>query len=80
MLSKTFFLVFKIESHYDCCPSPKDWEKTEKVCDVLEKFWTAVHIMFGSDYPMSNFFLREVEEIKKILDTPFNNEDDFFGP
>ena len=65
------------EPLYDFCPSPDDWDKVEKVCSILEKFWTATHIMSGTDYPTSNLFLQEVAKIKKVLDAQVNNEDDF---
>ncbi|KAL0463245.1 UNVERIFIED_CONTAM: hypothetical protein Slati_0212100 [Sesamum latifolium] len=45
------------EPHYDICPSAEDWTNAEKVCSVLELFWTATHIVTGSDYPTSNLFL-----------------------
>ncbi|KAL0284896.1 UNVERIFIED_CONTAM: Zinc finger BED domain-containing protein RICESLEEPER 1 [Sesamum calycinum] len=56
------------ELHYDTCPSAEDWTKAEKVCSVLELFWTATHIVSGSDYPTSNLFLNEVSRVKVLLD------------
>ncbi|KAL0381242.1 UNVERIFIED_CONTAM: Zinc finger BED domain-containing protein RICESLEEPER 2 [Sesamum angustifolium] len=56
------------ELHYDICPSAEDWTKAEKVCSVLELFWTATHIVSGSDYPTSNLFLNEVSRVKVLLD------------
>ncbi|XP_011080812.1 zinc finger BED domain-containing protein RICESLEEPER 2-like [Sesamum indicum] len=56
------------EPHYDICPSAEDWTKAEKVCSVLELFWTAMHIVSGSDYPTSNLFLNEVSRVKVLLD------------
>ncbi|KAK4425515.1 hypothetical protein Salat_1745500 [Sesamum alatum] len=56
------------EPHYDICPSAEDRTKAEKVCSVLELFWTATHIVSGSDYPTSNLFLNEVSRVKVLLD------------
>ncbi|KAL0413230.1 UNVERIFIED_CONTAM: hypothetical protein Sradi_1524700 [Sesamum radiatum] len=56
------------EPHYHICPSAEDWTKAEKVCSVLELFWTATHIISGSDYPTSNLFLNEVSRVKVLLD------------
>ncbi|KAL0284301.1 UNVERIFIED_CONTAM: Zinc finger BED domain-containing protein RICESLEEPER 3 [Sesamum angustifolium] len=56
------------ELHYDICPSAEDWTKAEKVCSVLELFWTATHIVSGSDYPTSNLFLNKVSRVKVLLD------------
>ncbi|KAL0423075.1 UNVERIFIED_CONTAM: Zinc finger BED domain-containing protein RICESLEEPER 1 [Sesamum radiatum] len=50
------------------CPSAEDWTKAEKVCSVLELFWTATHIVSESDYPTSNLFLNEVSRVKVLLD------------
>ncbi|XP_071924939.1 zinc finger BED domain-containing protein RICESLEEPER 2-like [Coffea arabica] len=65
------------EQSYNFCPSAEDWEKAEKVCSVLEKFWECTHIISGSDYPTSNLFLQELVKIKKVLDARVNDEDPF---
>lgn len=62
---------------YDSCPAYEDWEKAEKVCSVLEKFWAATHVISGSEYPTSNLFLQEAVKIKKLLDSRENDENDF---
>ena len=45
------------EPQYDFCPSSEDWDKVEKLCSILEKFWTGTHVIFRSEYPISNHFL-----------------------
>lgn len=65
------------EPHYDFCPSSEDWDKVEKVCTNLEKLWTAMHIISGSEYPTSNLFLLEILKVKRLLDARVNDEDDF---
>ena len=62
---------------YDSCPAYEDWEKAEKVCSVLEKFWAATHVISRSEYPTSNLFLQEAVKIKKLLDSRENDENDF---
>ncbi|KAK8938741.1 hypothetical protein KSP39_PZI011668 [Platanthera zijinensis] len=57
---KDVFLRFaEQDPYYDSCPSEDDWVKIEKVCSVLEVFWTATDIISGSEYPTSNLFLNE---------------------
>ncbi|KAL0325096.1 UNVERIFIED_CONTAM: hypothetical protein Sradi_5078900 [Sesamum radiatum] len=65
------------ELYYDICPSAEDWTKAEKVCSVLELFWTAMHIVSGSDYPTSNLFLNEVSRVKVLLDKKAQENDIF---
>ncbi|XP_022715071.1 zinc finger BED domain-containing protein RICESLEEPER 4-like [Durio zibethinus] len=65
------------ESHYECCPSHEDWEKVEKVCEILEVFNSATKIISGSDYPTSNLFLNEVYRVKVLLDKRMNDENEF---
>ncbi|XP_022728849.1 zinc finger BED domain-containing protein RICESLEEPER 2-like [Durio zibethinus] len=65
------------ESHYECCPSHEDWEKVEKVCEILKVFNSATKIIFGSDYPTSNLFLNEVYRVKVLLDKRMNDENEF---
>lgn len=66
---KEVFPRFQVrEPLYELCPSSEDWEKVEKVCTILEKFYTATNIISGSDYPTSNLLLLEVVKVKKLLD------------
>ncbi|KAL0458811.1 UNVERIFIED_CONTAM: Zinc finger BED domain-containing protein RICESLEEPER 3 [Sesamum latifolium] len=65
------------DPHYDDCPCPKDWEKVEKVCSVLEVLWDATHIISGSDYPTSNLFLNAVSLVKVLLDEKSLDSDGF---
>ncbi|XP_071916286.1 zinc finger BED domain-containing protein RICESLEEPER 2-like [Coffea arabica] len=75
---KEVFPRFQVrEPLYESCPSSEDWEKVEKVCTILEKFYTATHIISGSEYPTSNLFLPEILKVKKLLDARVNDEDDF---
>ncbi|XP_012827648.1 PREDICTED: zinc finger BED domain-containing protein RICESLEEPER 2-like [Erythranthe guttata] len=63
--------------HFEGCPSEEDWKKAEKVCSVLEVFWTTTHIFSGSDYPTSNLFLNEVSRVKVVLDEKSLDSDAF---
>ncbi|XP_022752294.1 zinc finger BED domain-containing protein RICESLEEPER 2-like [Durio zibethinus] len=65
------------ESHYECCPSHEDWEKVEKVCEILEVFNSTTKIISESDYPTSNLFLNEVYRVKVLLDKRMNDENEF---
>lgn len=65
------------EPSYDFCPTTEDWEKVEKVCNILQVFWTATHIISGTDYPTANLYLNEVCRIKVVLDSKADDEDYF---
>ena len=65
------------EPNYDFCPTLEDWEKVTKVCNILKAFWTATHVISGSDYPTANLYLNEVCRIKVLLDSKVDDEDDF---
>ncbi|KAK8933475.1 hypothetical protein KSP39_PZI015763 [Platanthera zijinensis] len=65
------------DQHYDSCPSEDDWVKIEKVCSVLEVFWTVTHIISGSEYPTSNLFLNKISRVKVLLDKK-SLDNDFF--
>ncbi|KAL7147889.1 hypothetical protein ABFS83_06G139800 [Erythranthe nasuta] len=64
------------EPHFEKCPTNEDWKKVEKVCSVLEVFWTAIHIISGSDYPTS-IFLNEVSRVNVMLDQNSSDTDSF---
>ncbi|XP_071920759.1 zinc finger BED domain-containing protein RICESLEEPER 2-like [Coffea arabica] len=75
---KEIFPRFQVrEPNYEYCPSSEDWKKVKKVCTILEKFYTATHIISGSEYPTSNLFLPEVLKVKKLLDARVDDEDNF---
>ncbi|XP_047320425.1 zinc finger BED domain-containing protein RICESLEEPER 2-like [Impatiens glandulifera] len=75
---KEVFKMFKErDPFYSCCPHDEEWNKAQKICSLLEAFWTATHIISGSEYPTSNLFLQEVQKIKSALDT-YAQHDDLF--
>ncbi|XP_022774101.1 zinc finger BED domain-containing protein RICESLEEPER 2-like [Durio zibethinus] len=65
------------ESHYECCPSHEDWEKVEKVYEILKVFNSATKIISENNYPTSNLFLNEVYCVKVLLDKRMNDENEF---
>ncbi|XP_047339847.1 zinc finger BED domain-containing protein DAYSLEEPER-like [Impatiens glandulifera] len=75
---KEVFKMFKErDPFYSCCPHDEEWNKAQKICSLLEAFWTATHIISGSEYHTSNLFLQEVQKIKSALDT-YAQHDDLF--
>ncbi|XP_027152719.1 zinc finger BED domain-containing protein RICESLEEPER 2-like [Coffea eugenioides] len=65
------------EPNYDFCPTTEDWKKVSKVCNILKAFWTATHVISGSDYPTANLYLNEVCWIKVLLDSKADDENSF---
>ncbi|KAK4425493.1 Zinc finger BED domain-containing protein RICESLEEPER 1 [Sesamum alatum] len=62
----------------------EDWGIESKIhtiyvdnASVNELFWTATHIVSGSDYPTSNLFLNEVSRVKVLLDKKILENDIF---
>ncbi|XP_027102074.1 zinc finger BED domain-containing protein RICESLEEPER 2-like [Coffea arabica] len=65
------------EPNYDFCPTTEDWKKVSKVCNILKAFWTATHVISGSDYPTATLYLNEVCWIKVLLDSKVDDENSF---
>ncbi|XP_042467417.1 zinc finger BED domain-containing protein RICESLEEPER 2-like [Zingiber officinale] len=43
---KEAFKMFKErDPFYGCCPQEEEWDKAQKICSLLEAFWTATHII-----------------------------------
>ncbi|XP_031277191.1 zinc finger BED domain-containing protein RICESLEEPER 2-like [Pistacia vera] len=74
---KVFPRVKERDINYHNNPSDEDWEKVEKVCEVLKVFSGSTKLISGSDYPTSNLFLNEVCVVKCMLDSKSESEDDF---
>ncbi|XP_074315377.1 zinc finger BED domain-containing protein RICESLEEPER 2-like [Silene latifolia] len=72
-----FPLYAKEDSFYASCPSVDDWNRVEKVCEVLKVFKCVTNIISGSDYPTSNLFLMEVYRIKLVLDKYKNDPEEW---
>ncbi|XP_031106193.1 zinc finger BED domain-containing protein RICESLEEPER 2-like [Ipomoea triloba] len=67
------------EPHYKYAPSFEDWNKIEKVCQLLEVFNDATHVISGSDYPTSNLYLAEIQRVKKAIDNAAESFDMFMS-
>lgn len=65
------------DNSYDCCPDDDEWEKIEKLLQVLKVFKDTTNIISGSEYPTSNLFLTEVHRVKVLLDQKAESPDDF---
>ncbi|XP_073098901.1 zinc finger BED domain-containing protein RICESLEEPER 2-like [Elaeis guineensis] len=65
------------EPHYDYAPSPEDRKKVEKVCQLLEVFSLATHVISGSEYPTTNLYLAEVYRVKEVIDAAARDWDFF---
>ncbi|XP_015950046.1 zinc finger BED domain-containing protein DAYSLEEPER-like [Arachis duranensis] len=56
------------EPNYRYLPNHEEWEKVEKIAEVLQVINCATNIISGSEYPTANLYLAEVFRIKLILD------------
>ena len=65
------------DHNFGCCPNDDEWEKIEKLLEVLKVFKDTTNIISGSEYPTSNLFLSEVHRIIVLLDKKFESPDDF---
>ena len=65
------------DHNYDCCPNDNEWEKIEKLLQVLKVFKDTTNIISGSKYPTSNLFLSKVHRTKVLLDKKFESLDDY---
>ncbi|XP_031262366.1 zinc finger BED domain-containing protein RICESLEEPER 2-like [Pistacia vera] len=74
---KVFPRLKERDINYHNNPSDEDWEKEEKVCEILKVFSGSTKLILGSDYPTSNLFLKEVCVVKRMLDSKSESKDDF---
>ncbi|XP_031267560.1 zinc finger BED domain-containing protein RICESLEEPER 2-like [Pistacia vera] len=72
-----FPMLVQLDNNFTCAPIDKDWEKLEKVCEILEAFNSVTNVISGSEYPTSNLFLQEIVDIKELLDEKCSDDDDF---
>ncbi|KAK8579201.1 hypothetical protein V6N12_069530 [Hibiscus sabdariffa] len=72
------FPRYALHDHpYNYCPDDDEWEKIEKLLEILKVFKATTNIISGSEYPTANLFLGEVRRIKVLLDVKSESLDDF---
>ncbi|XP_031273207.1 zinc finger BED domain-containing protein RICESLEEPER 2-like [Pistacia vera] len=74
---KVFPRLKERDINYHNNPSDEDWEKVEKVYDILKVSNGSTKLISRSNYPTSNLFLKEVCVVRCILDSKSESEDDF---
>ncbi|XP_031251828.1 zinc finger BED domain-containing protein RICESLEEPER 2-like [Pistacia vera] len=74
---EVFLMLFQLNHNFTCSPIDEDWEKLEKVCEILEAFNFTTNIILRSEYPAPNLFLQEVCDVKELLDEKIADDDDF---
>lgn len=65
------------DPNYRACPDEDEWQKIEKLLEILLVFKSTTNIISGSEYPTSNMYLGEVQRIKCLLDKHSESNDDF---
>ncbi|KAL8105488.1 hypothetical protein AgCh_029322 [Apium graveolens] len=55
------------DSSYKHLPNPDEWEKIQKIRDVLEPFYDITKLFSGSDYPTANLYFENVWRIAMHL-------------
>ncbi|KAI0526770.1 hypothetical protein KFK09_002361 [Dendrobium nobile] len=76
-LREAFTSYSEREVTYHNSPTEDEWNKIEKVCEVLGYFNEATNMISGTEYPTSNLFLSQICTIKKVLDDSSISSDDF---
>ncbi|XP_072076617.1 zinc finger BED domain-containing protein RICESLEEPER 2-like [Arachis hypogaea] len=61
------------EPNYRYLLDHEEWDKVEKIAEVLQVINCATNIISGSEYPTANLYLAEVFRIKLILDEVVNS-------
>ncbi|XP_031278228.1 zinc finger BED domain-containing protein RICESLEEPER 2-like [Pistacia vera] len=68
---------FERDRHFTSCPLEEDWDKIQKVCEILKVFNVTTSIILGFEYPTSNKFLAELCKVKVLLDKHAEDENEF---
>ncbi|XP_031260897.1 zinc finger BED domain-containing protein RICESLEEPER 2-like [Pistacia vera] len=74
---RVFPRYFEKDQHFTSCPLDEDWDKMQRVCEILKVFNVTTNIISGSKYPTSNRFLAELCKVKVLLDKHVEDENEF---
>ncbi|KAJ4786180.1 Zinc finger BED domain-containing protein RICESLEEPER 2 [Rhynchospora pubera] len=65
------------DSNFEWLPRRDQWEKAEKVRNLLTVFNETTKVFSGSSYPTSNLFLVEIFNVKKAICDAYVSNDEF---
>ncbi|XP_022020295.1 zinc finger BED domain-containing protein RICESLEEPER 2-like [Helianthus annuus] len=75
---KQAFLGYALrDSNFVWSPTVDEWNRAERVCNLLVVFLKATNLFSGTSYPTSNLFLIEIYEVKKEICNAFFSDDTF---
>lgn len=60
---RAFVELSRADNGYKHLPNPEEWEKIQKIRDVLEPFCDITELFSGSDYPTANLYFENVWRI-----------------
>jgi len=67
------------DSNFIHCPSIEEWEKVDKLCKFLGKFYDTTNLFFGVKYPTANLYFPGVFSIQLSLINEKENSDSFMS-
>ncbi|XP_031266915.1 zinc finger BED domain-containing protein RICESLEEPER 2-like [Pistacia vera] len=71
---RVFPRYFERDQHFTSCALDEDWDKIERVCEILNVFNVTTNIISGSEYLTSNRFLVKICKVKVLLDKHVEDE------
>ncbi|WRX28662.1 HAT [Theobroma cacao] len=73
---KAFASLQFVDRTYKYNPSDEEWGRAMIICEFLEPFYETTNLIFGSSYPTSNLYFKQVWKIESILNENLFNEDE----
>uniref|UniRef100_A0A1J3ESW8 Putative AC transposase n=4 Tax=Noccaea caerulescens TaxID=107243 RepID=A0A1J3ESW8_NOCCA len=64
---KAFENLASYDPSYKSLPSEEEWNRGEKICDILKPFYVITNLFSGSKYPTSNVYFTQVWRIQLLL-------------
>ncbi|KAL6838606.1 hypothetical protein ACP4OV_031563 [Aristida adscensionis] len=72
---RAFESLTREDSQYVCEPLPEEWNKSKKLCLILEKFYGATKAVSGSKYPIATLYFHQIWDVKLLLESESSNSD-----
>uniref|UniRef100_A0A2N9IWT7 BED-type domain-containing protein n=1 Tax=Fagus sylvatica TaxID=28930 RepID=A0A2N9IWT7_FAGSY len=73
---RAFVHLSSIDSNFNTCPSEEEWDRLEKIANILEPFYDITVLFSGTNYPTTNLYFHCVWRIQLRIMEQMEDDDE----
>ena len=71
-----YIYLSSIDSNFNTCSSEKEWNRLEKIANILEPFYDVTVLFSGTNYPIANLYFHCVWRIQFRIMEQMEDDDE----